>query len=100
MLLLFAVLFAAGAGMTNARESLAPETEGLQQNRIRITGTVIDQAGEPVIGANIVEKGVAANGTVTDADGKFAFEANAGAVLRVSYIGYVAQDIALGNRTS
>jgi TonB-linked SusC/RagA family outer membrane protein len=66
----------------------------------RITGTVIDAAGEPVIGANIVEKGTA-NGNITDSDGKFAMEvAGNNSVLVVSFIGYVTQEIAVGNRTA
>ena len=66
----------------------------------RITGTVTDATGEPVIGANIVEKGVRANGTVTDADGRFTLDVGAGAVLQISYVGYLTQQITVGNRTS
>ena len=66
----------------------------------RITGTVTDAAGgEPLIGANIVEKGVSANGTVTDADGNFSLSVSPGATLVVSFIGYVTQEIAVGNQT-
>jgi TonB-linked SusC/RagA family outer membrane protein len=71
----------------------------MQQSRTRITGTVVDQTGEPVIGANIVEKGVATNGTITDADGKFSLNVSQGATLVVSYIGYVTQEVATGSRT-
>ena len=62
----------------------------------RISGTVTDAAGEPVIGANIVEKGTTANGTITDADGKFSLQVSRqNATLTFSYIGYVTQDIAV-----
>jgi TonB-linked SusC/RagA family outer membrane protein len=71
----------------------------MQQSKTRVAGTVVDRTGEPVIGANIVEKGNAANGTITDVDGKFSLQVNTGATLTVSYIGYVAQEIAVGNRT-
>ena len=66
----------------------------------RITGTVTDAAGEPVIAANIVEKGAKANGTITGADGKFTSGAGANVVLQVSCVGYVTQEIAVGNRKS
>ncbi|MDR1331091.1 MAG: TonB-dependent receptor [Tannerella sp.] len=70
-----------------------------QQTGRRITGTVVDVAGEAVIGANILEKGTA-NGIITDVDGRFSLNVSAGAVLQISYIGYIAQEIAVGDRTS
>ena len=63
-----------------------------QQSKRRIQGTVIDATGEPVIGANVVEKGTT-NGTITDMDGKFTLEVPNDAVLQVSYIGYMDQDL-------
>jgi TonB-linked SusC/RagA family outer membrane protein len=69
------------------------------QAGIRITGTVSDVAGEPVIGANVVEKGVASNGTITDADGHFSLNVSSKAALIVSYIGYVTQEVDVANRT-
>jgi TonB-linked SusC/RagA family outer membrane protein len=65
-----------------------------------VTGTVTDANSEPVIGANVVEKGTTTNGIITDSDGKFSLNVPENAVLRVSYIGYVAQEIAVGNQTS
>lgn len=58
----------------------------------RITGTVIDHNGEPIIGANILEKGTT-NGTVTDLEGKFSLDVGDNAVLQISYIGYISQEI-------
>ena len=96
---LFTLFLMAGTVMANARGGDSPETLEAQQSKVRITGTVVDRTGEPVIGANIVEKGVAANGTVTDVDGKFSLSVSPGATLTVSYIGYVTQEIAVENRT-
>ena len=52
-------------------------------------GTVVDDKGEPIIGASIVEVGTT-RGTVTDIDGQFSLNASKGAKLKISYIGYRA----------
>lgn len=64
-----------------------------------ITGTVTDENNEPVIGANIVEKGTT-NGTVTDIDGKFSLQVGNNAILHISYIGYLSQEIKTAGNTT
>ena len=56
------------------------------------TGTVVDGTGEPIIGASVLEKGTT-NGTITDFDGNFSLNVQPGAVLVVSYIGYVTEEV-------
>ncbi|MDR1406758.1 MAG: TonB-dependent receptor [Tannerella sp.] len=63
-----------------------------QQTGKRITGVVMDTMNEPIIGANIIERGTA-NGTVTDINGDFSLTVSSNAVLQVSYIGYITQEI-------
>ena len=58
-----------------------------------VTGTVIDAAGETIAGANVLEKGTR-NGTATDVNGRFSLTVAEGAVLQVSFLGYVTQDVA------
>ena len=70
-----------------------------QQNTRKITGIIKDQSGEPVIGANIVEKGTA-NGTITDIDGQYSLEVGANSILVVSYIGYITQEIPVGKNNT
>ena len=70
----------------------------MNQQKRTVTGTVTDDSGEPIIGANIVEKGTT-NGIITDLNGSFTLSVNNDAVLRVSYIGYVTQEIAVGNQS-
>lgn len=70
-----------------------------QQQKKEITGTIIDKEGEAVIGANIVEKGTT-NGTVTDIDGNFSLYVEENAILQISYIGYLSQEIIVDNRTN
>jgi TonB-linked SusC/RagA family outer membrane protein len=76
-----------------------PAGEVLQQNKIRVTGTVVDRNGDAVIGANVIEKNAATNGTITDIDGKFSLELSPDATLNVSYIGYVSREIRVGLQT-
>ena len=52
-----------------------------------VTGTVVDETGEGVIGATVKEKGTS-NGTVTDFEGNFKIKVNEGTILVISYIGY------------
>ena len=65
----------------------------------QITGTVIDGTGEPVIGANVLEEGTT-NGVITDIDGNFQLTVQSGAKLKISYIGYITQTVAVGNRNN
>lgn len=84
------VFLATGAGtypLYAADTSNRLATENTQQ-RIKVTGTIVDKSGEPIIGANIVEKGTT-NGTISDLDGRFTLNVqSATSVLVVSYIGY------------
>jgi len=66
----------------------------------QITGTVIDENGEPVIGATVVEKANPQNGTITDIDGSFSLNVPEGTMISISYVGYVAQDLAAANGMS
>lgn len=64
----------------------------------KLTGTVKDVNGEPIIGANIMVKGTSI-GNITDIDGRFILDAPAKATLVISYIGYLPQEIAIGNKS-
>ena len=65
----------------------------------KVTGVVIEGGGEPVIGANVVVKGTT-NGTITDFDGNYTIEGvSANDVLVISYIGYLSQEVPVGNQS-
>jgi len=68
-----------------------------QNNRKNITGIITDERGEPIIGANIIEKGTT-NGIISNIDGEFALTVSENAVLQVSYIGYTNQEFRIGNQ--
>lgn len=68
-------------------------TAAMAQDDITVTGTVVDNTGEPIIGASVVQKGTS-NGSVTDLDGNFTFKAPKGSTITISYIGFASQDVA------
>lgn len=65
---------------------------------ITVSGKVVDESGEPLVGALVLNQGTS-NGTTTDTDGVFTISVPQGAVLAVSYIGYVSQQIPVSDRT-
>ncbi|MDE6809189.1 MAG: TonB-dependent receptor [Muribaculaceae bacterium] len=66
----------------------SPEPLAAGQAVETITGTVLDEAGEPLIGATVAQKSNPANGTSTDIDGRFSIRVARGTALVISYIGY------------
>lgn len=75
------------------------ETQVVNQTKT-IVGTVLDEAGEPMIGVSVLVQGTT-TGTVTDFDGKFSLaNVPANATLVISYIGYQTQNIKIGNRNA
>ncbi|MDR1382088.1 MAG: carboxypeptidase-like regulatory domain-containing protein, partial [Tannerella sp.] len=77
---------------------LLTRRQNAQQAGRRITGTVVDVNNESIIGANVVEKGTL-NGTATDIDGNFSLEVPDNAILQISYIGYITQEINVSTAT-
>ncbi|WP_242204245.1 SusC/RagA family TonB-linked outer membrane protein [Aestuariivivens insulae] len=68
--------------------------------QVSINGTIADLNGQPLPGANILEKGTT-NGTQSDFDGAFSLTvANKNAILVVSYIGYATKEITVGEQTN
>ncbi len=61
------------------------------------TGTVVDEFGDPIIGAIVKQKSLETNGTITDVDGNFSIVCDAGETLTVSYMGMVPQDVRAHN---
>ena len=63
-----------------------------QGGRVTITGTVVDNNGEPLLGAFVLVTGTT-DGTSTDADGKFSINAQAGSVLEIQFLGYETKKV-------
>lgn len=71
-----------------------------QQSGKTITGKIVDAKGEPIIGANVIIKGTT-NGMISDVDGKFTLQnVPNNAVVQVSYIGYLTQNIRITSQSS
>ena len=64
-----------------------------------VTGTVLDDTGQPLPGANVVEKGTT-NGTQTDFDGNYSLNVSAGATLVFSYIGFKSTEVAVNGQSN
>ncbi len=96
--LLMSAMAMLGLGYSsNANAAGAPQE--IQQATKKITGTVVDASG-PIIGASVVEKGKSGNGSITDFDGNFTLSVDPGATIVISYIGYVSQEIKVGNQSN
>ena len=67
------------------------------QQTIKVKGQVVDQDGEPLIGATVRVKG-ASSGSVTDIDGNFQIDAASNATLVISYVGYKDREVAVRGR--
>lgn len=68
------------------------------QQMLKISGIVTDENDNPIIGANIVEKGTT-NGIISDLDGKFSLQVDPGAILQISYIGYNTREITIKDQS-
>ena len=77
--------------------SQAMFAQGAQKQQV--TGTVTDEAGEPLIGVTVIENG-ASVGAITDLDGNYSLEAAPNATLTFSYVGYLTQNVKLGGRSN
>lgn len=67
--------------------------------KITVRGTVVDETGEPLIGATVMEKGTS-TGTATDLDGNFELSVDPKSTLTVSYIGYDPMDVPVNGQTN
>lgn len=72
-------------------KNLTVVPDAVQQANI-VTGKIVDKDGNPIIGANVLVRGTS-NGTISDMDGRFSLDVPQNAVLQVSYIGYLTQEV-------
>ena len=96
---LFSLMLTCGAVGGAFIASPTPVMAAVTQGQVKVTGQVVDQDGEPLIGATVKLKG-AQSGSVTDFDGNFQLNVPSNATLVVSYVGYKDREIAVRGRAS
>lgn len=83
--------------LTNTQIVLVPKKKKIPSGKVtNISGKIIDETGEGVIGANVVLDGTT-NGVITDFDGNYTIQAPYGADLKISYVGYITQTVKAGH---
>ena len=96
---LFSMLLCLGA-VGGAAICPLPTFAAVAQNQtIKVKGQVVDENGEPLIGATVRLKD-AATGVITDFDGNFSIDCKSNATLIVSYMGYKTREIAVRGRAA
>ena len=85
-------LFAGPLPLSFGGQSAVAANNIIQQQKISVTGKVVDNLGEPIIGANVVVQGQTV-GTITDIDGVFKLDVPKGAKLLISFIGYSSKTV-------
>ena len=78
---------------------IIPEQKKESNPTKKITGKVVDENNDPLIGVNIKVEGTAA-GSITDIDGNFLIEASTGNTLTFTYIGYTSESIKVTNQNN
>ena len=79
--------------------AIKPKTESGTQNQLKkITGVVVDEKGEPIIGASVALKGTSF-GTATGIDGRFSLDVTDNGVLQISYLGYNTREVSVSGRS-
>ena len=76
---------------------ISAENKKQEKENLVVTGTITDEHGEPIIGANVMERGTT-NGCISDIDGNYSLSVKGNSVLLFSYIGYISKEIAVNNQ--
>ncbi|WPV02458.1 SusC/RagA family TonB-linked outer membrane protein [Mucilaginibacter sp. cycad4] len=93
------VLLNMQASAAEAPKAKAKSNINFNLNFAKLTGKVVDEKGEPLVGVSIRIKGTT-TGTQTDANGNFTLDVQPNTVLTVSYIGYGTKEVAVGGKST
>lgn len=80
-------------------DSLEAQQQQPTNETVKVTGTVTDNNGSPIPGLTVIEKGTR-NGAITDADGSYTIEVSSDATLVFHFVGYLEEEVPVGNRRS
>ena len=87
-----------GLHVTISKKSISNNDTGIKFRKINISGSVLDEKNEPIIGANILVKGTK-DGTITDVNGRFAINISSDGIFDISFLGYSTQTIKVANQS-
>lgn len=87
-----------GINIILTQRNTASLPDVVQQQKKSVTGTVTDEYGDPIIGANVVEKGTT-NGVITNLDGQYTLLVNDESIIQVTYIGYLPVEVPAKDKT-
>lgn len=88
------------AGYSLCLSPASAEAQQVSQTAGTITGTVVDEEGEPIVGASVVAVGKGSAGAATDLDGRFTLRVEPGTTLRISYVGCKPVEVKARNNMS
>lgn len=91
--LLYSLCLSSLFALTEPMQAQQNKQQITQQQTTTVKGIVLDENGEPIIGASIAIEGSKGGGTITDLDGKFSLQVPEKSKLKISYIGYITQTI-------
>lgn len=80
--------------------SVGQEKQSSPSRNKKISGTILDEKGEPVVGATVRDMNDTNNGAITNAEGKFTLNTSGNTTLNISSIGYVSKEIKVGNQSA
>ena len=83
-------------GLAGSQAFASPEPQAITQSSHTVTGTLVDEKGEPISGASVQEIGTT-RGTISDANGHFSLEVGKNARLKITYLGYKTVEVAAKN---
>ena len=85
--------FALAVCATNLMASERPNQSSVEQKSVRISGTVKNASGNPIVGATVRQDGSNTNATATGIGGAFSLTVPEGATLEISFVGYQTQKV-------
>ena len=97
LFLLVFVICIMHTGLIQAKEKSSPALKEVQQQKLKVRGTVNDEDGEPLIGVSVVIKNTT-QGTITDIEGRYEIEVPFNSVMQFTYVGYERQEIRIDNK--
>lgn len=96
--ILIGVICISMLAFSQVKKQVTPQSSNSQSGMHNVTGKIVDEKGDAIIGVSIKVKG-STNGTISDVSGEFSLSTSDDAILSISYIGYESQEVAVNNQS-